>query len=99
MFMLNSNQPIKVADHQKLINQSILNGAFKIEIVNNSFNESKKSFDKARNVLIEKKREIWAMKNTFLLDFAIFRTFYSEVQKNSKVVNVYIRFQEEGKLF
>ena len=56
MFMLNSNQPIKVADHQKLINQSILNGAFKIEIVNNSFNESKKSFDKARNVLIEKKK-------------------------------------------
>ena len=54
--MLNSNQPIKVADHQKLINQSILNGAFKIEIVNNSFNESKKSFDKARNVLIEKKK-------------------------------------------
>ena len=99
MFMLNSNQPIKVADHQKLINQSILNGAFKIEIVNNSFNESKKSFDKARNVLIEKKREIWAMKNTFLLDLAIFCTFYSEVQKNSKVVNVYIRFQEEGKLF
>ena len=99
MFMLNSNQPIKVADHQKLINQSILNGAFKIEIVNNSFNESKKSFDQARNVLIEKKREIWAMKNTFLLDFAIFCTFYSEVQKNSKVFNVYIRFQEEGKLF
>ena len=54
--MLNSNQPIKVADHQKLINQSILNCAFKIEIVNNSFNESKKSFDKARNVLIEKKK-------------------------------------------
>ena len=54
--MLNSNQPIKVADHQKLINQSILNGAFKIEIGNNSFNESKKSFDKERNVLIGKKK-------------------------------------------
>ena len=54
--MLNSNQPIKVADHQKLTNQSILNGALKIEIVSNSFNESKKSFDKARNVLIEKKK-------------------------------------------
>ena len=39
------------------------------------------------------------MKNTFLLDLAIFCNFYSEVQKNSKVVNVYIRFQEEGKLF
>ena len=55
MFMLNSNQPIKVADHQKLTNQSILNGALKIEIVNNFLNESKKSFDKARNALIEKK--------------------------------------------
>ena len=39
------------------------------------------------------------MKNIFLLDFAIFCTFYSEVQKNSKVGNAYIRFQEEGKLF
>ena len=56
--MLNSNQPIKVADHQKLTNQSILNGALKIEIVSNSFNESKKSFDKARNVLIEKGRDM-----------------------------------------
>ena len=44
--MLNSNRPIKVADHQKLTNQSILNGARKIEIVNNSFNESKKSLIK-----------------------------------------------------
>ena len=55
MFMLNSNQPIKIADHQKLTNQSILNGALKIEIVNNVLNESKKSFDKARNALIKKK--------------------------------------------
>ena len=58
MFMLNSNQPVKVTDHQKLINQSILNGAVKIEIVSNSFNENEKSFDKARNVLIEKKRDM-----------------------------------------
>ena len=56
--MLNSNQPIKVADHQILTNQSILNGALTIEIVSNSFNESKKSFDKARNVLIEKERDM-----------------------------------------
>ena len=56
MFMLNSNQPIKVADHKKLTNQSILNGALNVEIVNYSFNESKKSFDKARNILIEKKQ-------------------------------------------
>ena len=46
MFMLNSKQPIKVADLQKLTNQSILNGALETEIVKNSFNETKKSFDK-----------------------------------------------------
>ena len=58
MFMLNSNQPIKVADHQKLTNQSTLTGGLIIEIVSNSFNESKKSFDKARNVLIAKERDM-----------------------------------------
>ena len=29
MFMLNSNEPIKVADLQKLANQSMLNGALR----------------------------------------------------------------------
>ena len=43
MFMLNSNEPIKVAHIQKLANQSILNGALVIEMVYNSFNESKKN--------------------------------------------------------
>ena len=42
--MLNSNEPNKVAHLQKLGNQSVLNGALVIEIVNNSFSESKKSF-------------------------------------------------------
>ena len=62
MFMLNSNKPIKVAHLQKLANQSMLNAALVIEILNNSFSESKKnsldkfwSFDEGRNVLIEKK--------------------------------------------
>ena len=44
MFMFNSNEPVKVAHHQKLANQSILNGALVIEMVNNSFSESKKNF-------------------------------------------------------
>ena len=44
MFMLNSNEPIKVAHLQKLANQPILNGALVIEMVYNSFNESKKNF-------------------------------------------------------
>ena len=43
MFMLNSNEPIKVAHLQKLANQSILNGALVIEMVYNSFNESKEN--------------------------------------------------------
>ena len=87
MFMLNSNEPIKVAQLQKLINQSMLNGAIVIEMVNNSFSKSQKnwSLDKAKDVSI-------------LLDFAKYLSFL-EVQKNSSDVDVQIRFQEEGSLF
>ena len=44
MFMFNANEPIKVVHLQKLANQSMLNGALVIEIVSNSFSESKKNF-------------------------------------------------------
>ena len=44
MFMLNSNEPIKVAHLQKLANQSMLNGALAT---------ARKTFDKARDILIE----------------------------------------------
>ena len=44
MFTFNSNEPIKVAHLQKLANQSMLNGALVIEMVNNSFSESTKNF-------------------------------------------------------
>ena len=47
MFMLNSNDPIKVTQLQKLTNQLLLNGAFQIEMVKNTFGECKKNFDKA----------------------------------------------------
>ena len=40
MFMLNSNEPIKVAHLEKLANQSMLNGALMIEL---AFSESKKN--------------------------------------------------------
>ena len=40
MFMLNSNEPIKVAHLPKLTNKSMLNGALGIEMVNNFFSES-----------------------------------------------------------
>ena len=49
MFMLNSDKPIQVAHLQKLANQSMLNGALVIEMVNNSFSESKASFGRLRN--------------------------------------------------
>ena len=41
MFMLLSIEPTKVPDLQKLANQLMLNGALVIEMVNNSFSESK----------------------------------------------------------
>ena len=52
MSMLNSNESIKVAHRQKLANQSLLNGALVMEIVNNSFSESKKKF----SCLIKRKK-------------------------------------------
>ena len=52
MFMFNSNETIKIAHLQKLANQSLLNGALVMEIVNNSFSESKKSFSR----LIKRKK-------------------------------------------
>ena len=42
MFVLNSNKRIKISHLQKLPNQSMYNGALVIEMVNNSFSESKK---------------------------------------------------------
>ena len=58
--MLNSNEPIKVAYLQKLANQWILNDALVTEMANNCFSDSMKnklwSFEKVRNVLIEKKK-------------------------------------------
>ena len=52
MFMFNSNEPIKVAHLQKLANQSLLNGALVMEMVNNSFSKSKKNFGR----LIKRKK-------------------------------------------
>ena len=44
MSILNSNEPIKVTHPQKLANQSKLNGALVIEMVNNCFSDRKKNF-------------------------------------------------------
>ena len=56
MFMFNSIESTKVAHFQKLTNQSMLNGALVLEMINNFFSESKKNF------LIEK-RETFQKKN------------------------------------
>ena len=80
MFMLNSNEPIKVAHLQKLANESMLNGALVIEMINNSLSESKKNFGRLRKcgTFLSRKIEIWAVKNIFPLDFAKYLS-YSEV--------------------
>ena len=64
----------------------MLNGAHVIEMLNNTFSKSKKNFGRSikRGTFQSKKLDIWAVKNIFPLNFAS----YSEVQKNSKVVNV-----------
>ena len=54
---------------QKLADQSMLNGAFVIEMIHSSFSGKLLSFDKARNVLIEEKVDTWAVKSIFPLDF------------------------------
>ena len=53
MLILYSNEPIKVAYLQKLADQSMLNGAFVIEMVYISFSEIKLiSLVKARTILV-----------------------------------------------
>ena len=76
MFLLNSNKPVKVAHLQKLTNQSMLNGKqfFQWKL------EKLWLFDKSRN-----RDEVSG--KYILLDFAKYLRF-SEVQKNSKIVNV-----------
>ena len=44
MFMVISNEPIKIAHLQKLVNQSMVNGALVIEVKNNFFSQRKKNF-------------------------------------------------------
>ena len=81
MLMFNSNEPIKVAHLQKLANQSLLNGALVMEIVNNSFRRKTLSFDKAEKVLMEKIK-IWKYTctrfcwNNTLVSECIFKLVY-----------------------
>ena len=97
MFKLYSSEKTKVAHIQKLANQLMLNSALLIEMVNNTFSESKKTFGRLikRETFQLNKNKIQAVKNIFPLDFAS----YSEVQKKSKDFNVQIGFKKEESLF
>ena len=65
MFMLNSNEPIKVAHLKKLANQSMFEWCTCDRKQFIQWKQEKLwSFDIARNVLIEKK-EIWAISTGF----------------------------------
>ena len=52
MLMFKTNESIKVAHLPKLANQSVMNGALVMEMVNNTFSESKKNFGR----LIKRKK-------------------------------------------
>ena len=69
--MLNSNQPVKVAHFQKLANQSVLNGAFVIEMVHSFFTECNKNFCCLIKYSHKKEHrlEIWVVKLRFLLSY------------------------------
>ena len=87
MFLLISNEAIKVAHLEKLANQLMVNGALVIEMVAILLLKARKfwSFDEVRNILIKKnERKIWAVKILFSLNFAIYLS-YSVVQKKGKV--------------
>ena len=73
--MLNSNKRIKFAHFQKGASQSMLNNTLATEMIN--FEKEKLgSFDKVKNVVIKKIENLAKYLR------------YSEVQKNTKVVNV-----------
>ena len=56
---LNSNEPIKILLLENLANQSIFNDAFIIEIISNSFYESKINFPLIKKENSDQKRETW----------------------------------------
>ena len=66
----------------------MLNGTLIIEIVGNSFSDSKKNVARLIKLgTFSVKKTRYGMKNIFPLDFIKYLC-YSEVQNNSKVVNV-----------
>ena len=65
-FLLISNKPIKIFQLKKLVNQSLFNGAFMIEMISNSFYESQNNFFvKKRRTDDEKDGFQWELKKVF----------------------------------
>ena len=65
MLVFNSNEPIKIAHLQKLTNKSMLNGTLVMEMINNSFSDSKKNFSsliKRETFLIKKNKAMGSEK-------------------------------------
>ena len=74
--MLNSNKPIEVIHLQKLANQSMLNGALLLEMVNNSFSGRSNKFGLLikQEAFYLKKIEMWAVKNIFPIEITKYLT-------------------------
>ena len=74
--MLNSNKPIEVIHLQKLANQSMLNGALLLEMVNNSFSGRSNKFGLLikQETFYLKKIEMWAVKNIFPIEITKYLT-------------------------
>ena len=65
-FLLLSNEPIKIFQLKKLVNQSLFNGAFMIKMISNSFYESQNNFFvKKRRTDDEKDEFQWELKKFF----------------------------------
>ena len=62
----------------KQANQSMLNGALVIEMLNNYFSESRRKL--GRLIKRDTEKKMWEVKNIFPLDLAKYLS-YSEVQK------------------
>ena len=91
MFLLISNQPIKISHLQKLSNQSMVNGALVIEMVTILLVKARKTlviwWSKERSNRKKNETNIWAVKILFPLYFAIHLS-YPDVQKNKNVDNI-----------
>ena len=72
-FLLISNKPIKIFQLKKLVNQSLFNGAFMIEMISNSFYESKNNFLIKKDIRTMKRMVFSENLKKFLVSECIFK--------------------------